>query len=75
MSQAGLRVLHVTAGNLFGGIERMLVTIASTSQSDCVHEMALSFDGRLAQELRDAGSRPVLLGEVRFRRPDSVWRA
>ena len=75
MTQAGLRVLHVTAGNLFGGIERMLVTIASTRQSDCAHDIALSFDGRLAQELRDAGSPPHLIGEVRFRRPDSVWRA
>lgn len=70
-----LRVLHVTAGNLFGGIERMLLTMVSVAEGECAHEIAVSFDGRLARELRDAGSPPHLLGEARFRRPDSVWRA
>lgn len=75
MSHAVPRVLHVTAGNLFGGIERMLLTIISVQQRDCAHDVALSFDGRLARELRAAGSLPHALGEVRFRRPDTVWRA
>jgi glycosyltransferase involved in cell wall biosynthesis len=70
-----LRVLHVTAGNLFGGIERMLLTMVSAQEKDCAHDVAVSFDGRLARELRDAGSPPHVLGEARFRRPDSVWRA
>jgi glycosyltransferase involved in cell wall biosynthesis len=75
MSQAGPRVLHVTAGNLFGGIEQMLLTMVSADGDDCAHEVALCFDGRLARELRAAGHPPRLLGEVRFRRPDTVWRA
>src|SRR5258708_5677264 len=75
MSHAGLRVLHVTAGNLFGGIERMLLTMTSAQQTDCAHEVALGFDGRLARELREAGSAPHVFGDVRFRRPDTVWRA
>jgi glycosyltransferase involved in cell wall biosynthesis len=75
MSHAGMRVLHVTAGNLFGGIERMLLTMISAQQADCAHEVALGFDGRLARELRDAGSPPHVFGDVRFRRPDTVWRA
>ncbi|HMC77322.1 MAG TPA: glycosyltransferase [Vicinamibacterales bacterium] len=75
MSQPPLRVLHVAAGNLFGGIERMLLTIVSARQGDGVHEVAVSFDGRLARELRAAGSAPHVLGAARFRRPDSVWRA
>ena len=70
-----MRVLHVTAGNLFGGIERMLLTMVAAQEKDCAHDVAVSFDGRLARELRDAGSPPHLLGEARFRRPDSVWRA
>jgi glycosyltransferase involved in cell wall biosynthesis len=74
MNHAGLRVLHVTAGNLFGGVERMLLGMVSAQQQDCAHEVALSFDGRLARELRDAGSPPHVLGDVRFRRPDTVWR-
>src|SRR4051794_18491086 len=75
MSHAALRVLHVTAGNLFGGIERMLLTIASAEPRGCAHEVAVSFDGRLARDLRAAGAPPHVLGDVRFRRPDSVWRA
>lgn len=75
MSDRGLRVLHITAGNLFGGIERMLLTIAAGEQRDCVHEIAVSFDGRLARELREAGSPPHVIGAARFRRPDSIWRA
>ena len=70
-----MRLLHVTAGNLFGGIERMLLTMASIAEGECGHEIAVSFDGRRARELRDAASPPHLLGEARFRRPDSVWRA
>jgi glycosyltransferase involved in cell wall biosynthesis len=75
MTDSGLRILHITAGNLFGGIERMLLTIAAAQQPDCAHEIAVSFDGRLAHELRAAGSPPHVLGEARFRRPDTIWRA
>jgi glycosyltransferase involved in cell wall biosynthesis len=70
-----LRALHVTAGNLFGGIERMLLTIAATPSSDARHEMALSVDGRLAAALRARGREPHVLGAARFSRPDTVWRA
>ena len=38
------RVLHVTSGNLFGGIERMLLTIAAVQQPDCRHDIAVGFD-------------------------------
>ena len=37
--------------------------------------VALSFNGQVAQELRNLGVDTPLLGEVRLRRPDSVWRA
>lgn len=71
-----LRVLHVAAGNLFGGIERMLLTLAEAQQpEDCGHDFALCFEGRVARELRERGGDPGVLGAVRFRRPDSVWRA
>ena len=75
MTHAGLRVLHVTAGNLFGGIERMLLTMVSAGGSGAAHEIAVAFDGRLAAELRAAGAVPHVLGDARFRRPDTVWRA
>ena len=37
--------------------------------------VALCFDGRIADELRDAGVPPTMLGDVRLRRPDKVRRA
>lgn len=71
-----VRVLHVAAGNLFGGVERMLLGIADAQQpEDCAHDFALCFDGRVARELRERGADPRVLGAVRFSRPASVWRA
>jgi glycosyltransferase involved in cell wall biosynthesis len=72
-----VRVLHVAAGNLFGGIERMLLAVVSASRASgsSVHDVAVAFDGRLAGELRGAGSPACVLGNVRFSRPDTVWRA
>jgi glycosyltransferase involved in cell wall biosynthesis len=68
-----MRVLHVAAGNLYGGVERILVEIARAA-AGARHEFALSFDGRLAHELDGAGARRHALGEVRFSRPLSIWR-
>jgi glycosyltransferase involved in cell wall biosynthesis len=72
-----LRVLHVTAGNLWGGIESFLLTLAR--HRDLAPEMspafALCFEGRLARELRQAGAPVLALGPVRTRAPWSVLRA
>jgi glycosyltransferase involved in cell wall biosynthesis len=72
-----MRVLHLYAGNLYGGIETMLVTLAR-----CRHlcpqmepHFALCFEGRLSQELREAGSPVHLLGATRFSRPWTIWQA
>ncbi|WP_242038983.1 glycosyltransferase [Anabaena lutea] len=72
-----MKVLHVYAGNLFGGIETLLVTLAK-EQSLCSQmqpHFALCFEGRLAKELRNLGARVHLLGKVRISRPWTVWRA
>jgi glycosyltransferase involved in cell wall biosynthesis len=69
-----MRVLHVAAGNLYGGVERILVAIAS-SPTSWQHEFALCFDGRLREELHERDASCHMLGEVRFRRPTTVWRA
>jgi len=75
-THTSLRVLHVAAGNLFGGVERMLLAIAETQRPDeCAHDFALCFDGRVARELRERGGDPGVLGAVRFSRPATVWRA
>lgn len=71
-----MKVLHVHSGNLYGGVETFLLTLARARQRAAGMEMsvALCFEGRLAQELRDAGVTPFPLGDVRLRRPDKVRR-
>ena len=73
-----MRVLHLYSGNLYGGIERMLVTLAE--QRACAPEMephfGLCFEGQLARELRETGAPVHMLGNgVRFSRPWTVMGA
>ncbi|WP_071191169.1 glycosyltransferase [Trichormus sp. NMC-1] len=72
-----MKVLHVYAGNLFGGIETLLVTLAKEQSlcSQMQHHFALCFEGRLAKELQNLGAKVHLLGKVRISRPWTVWRA
>ncbi|QSQ10937.1 glycosyltransferase family 4 protein [Myxococcus landrumensis] len=73
-----MRVLHVYSGNLYGGIESFLVSLARESvnaPSDTVHEFALCFEGRLADELRAANRVVHSLGAARVGRPWTVWTA
>lgn len=69
-----MRVLHVAAGNLYGGVERILVEIARAG-GGARHEFALAFDGRLSRELDGTAARRHTIGEVRFSRPLSIWLA
>jgi glycosyltransferase involved in cell wall biosynthesis len=72
-----MRVLHVYAGNLYGGVETLLGTLARY-QGLCPNmepEFALCFTGRLAGELADAGVAVYPLGGVRISRPWTVWQA
>ena len=66
-----LRVLHVSSGNLYGGVERVLATIAEQRfhEPRMLPTFALSFDGRNAAELRASGTPVEMLGEVRLSRP------
>jgi glycosyltransferase involved in cell wall biosynthesis len=68
-------LLHVAAGNAYGGIERMLVTLASTAHPEVRQEFAVSFAGRLEQELRAAGVVVHRLPSPRASRPLMIWRA
>ena len=69
-----MRVLHVYSGNLFGGIEAILVALARHGTS-VTHEFALSFDGRLSAELAAAGARVHRLEPVRLSRPQTARAA
>ena len=72
-----MRVLHVYSGNLFGGIEAILVAIARARafSRGIDHEFALSFEGRLSRELTLAGARVHQLGAVRISRPATARTA
>lgn len=73
-------ILHIYAGNLYGGIETHLKTLAEFENGpgrphSGRHQVALCFEGRLARELRNLGKPPWILGDVRFRYPWTVARA
>jgi glycosyltransferase involved in cell wall biosynthesis len=71
------RFVHLTAGNMFGGIETLLVTLACTRALAAPAEttFAVCFDGRLAETLRATGAEVVILGAVRARAPWTVLSA
>jgi glycosyltransferase involved in cell wall biosynthesis len=72
-----MKVLHVYAGNLFGGIETLLVTLARECHlcPQMEPEFALCFEGRLSQELAKTGVKVHQLGEVQLRNPWQVVQA
>ena len=71
-----MRLLHLYSGNLFGGIERVLVTLASSPIDPGVQQhFALFFEGRLAYELRAAKARLEIVGRVSLSRPWQVIQA
>jgi glycosyltransferase involved in cell wall biosynthesis len=72
-----IRVLHVNSGNLYGGVEKILVTLARLRDLCPTMEahFAICHEGRLGEELRDAQAPVYMLGQVRFSRPWTVWRA
>ncbi len=74
--RAGDAVQHLTAGNLFGGIESSLLTIARYS-FDCPGlepNFGLCFEGRLSNELRALSTPVHQLGTVRISRPWTLLR-
>ena len=76
-SPAPGRVLHVNSGNLYGGVETILVTSARLREHCPGMEphFALCHEGRLSEELKEAGVAVYQVGNVRISRPWTVWRA
>lgn len=72
-----MRVLHVHAGNIYGGVETMLLTLVRQRNLCPAMEtsFALCFAGRFSEELTAAGASVDQLGAVRIRQPLSVRRA
>ena len=72
-----LRVLFVHSGNIFGGVEGLLLAVARhrAAAAGFDPEFAITFGGRFQQELHASGAVVHNVGAVRIRRPDLVWRA
>ena len=72
-----MRVLHVHSGNLYGGVETFLLSLARLRLLAPSMDMsvALTSDARIAAELRAAGVPVSILGEARLSRPLVTARA
>jgi glycosyltransferase involved in cell wall biosynthesis len=72
-----LSVLHISSGNLYGGVENTLSLLARQHHWDerLARHFALSFTGRLSDEIASSGVEPTLLGSVRLRYPWQIVRA
>lgn len=72
-----MRILHLYSGNLYGGIERLLITLALERcwVPAMIPAFGLCFRGRLADELHQAGVPVIDFGPVRFSRPWTLVRA
>lgn len=70
-----LRVLHCAAGNMHGGVETVLNTLArQRAQNPRLEpEFALGFEGRSSAELRASGVPVHVLGPARVSRPWTLW--
>ncbi len=71
------RVLHIGSGNLYGGVETLIVTLARYRRSCPAldQQFAVCSEGRLKRELLATGATVHHLGAVRFRQPLSIWKA
>jgi glycosyltransferase involved in cell wall biosynthesis len=72
-----VRVLHLNAGNLYGGVETLLTTLAGLRDlcPDMEPHFGVCYEGRFSRELMEAGVPVHRLGAVRISRPWTVWRA
>src|SRR5579883_891220 len=72
-----VRILHVHSGNIFGGVETILLTLVRQRHlcPDLSMSFALCFDDRLSRELVAAGAEVHALGPVRVSRPWTIIRA
>src|SRR4051812_30172728 len=76
-SRMNLKVLHVSSGNLYGGVETIQVTLARCHDvfPRLESHFALCFEGRLSRELTEIGAKVHKLSKVRTSKPLTIWRA
>ena len=71
-----MRVLYVHSGNLFGGIETLMLTLVQNQHvcPEIESHFALCFNGKFSEELRSLGASIHQLGTVRVSRPLTIRR-
>jgi glycosyltransferase involved in cell wall biosynthesis len=72
-----MRCLHLHSGNLFGGVETVLLTLAEGQSyaTDWQFEYAFAFEGPVVQRLREQPLAIHLLPGVRTSRPWTIWQS
>jgi glycosyltransferase involved in cell wall biosynthesis len=69
-----LKVLHLHAGTLYGGVETFLTTLVREGAlcPEMEHVFGVCFETRLTKDLRELDTPVTMLGEARFSNPLSV---
>jgi len=72
-----MRVLHITSGNLYGGVEVFLATLVreASAAPGMEPDIAVCFEGRFSAEIARLGRVPHVLPSPRLSRPHSVLNA
>lgn len=72
-----MRVLHINAGNMYGGVETFLITLARQAHlcPDMEPAFGICFEGRFSEELAAAGAATYPLGAARTRRFWTIWQS
>lgn len=70
-------MLHLSAGNLYGGVETFLTTVARFRDRcpEMESHFGVCYEGRLSWELAAASAPVHVLGAARISRPWTLWRA
>jgi len=70
-----MRVMHIVAGRVFGGVETHLVTLARFRHlcPEMETHFGVCYAGRLSEELRATGAPTHVLGAARLSRPWTIW--
>jgi glycosyltransferase involved in cell wall biosynthesis len=72
-----MKVLHISADVLVGGIESFLITLARNQALDntSTHEFAFTAEGPAVNTIRFAGARVHYLGSVSYKNPKALYLA
>ena len=72
-----LRILQVCTGNLYGGVETVMINMAQARAAyrDLVCEYSVCFEGSFKDQLAATGVTVHSIPSARLRNPLSVWRA